>query len=275
MLYFCVWLVIQILLESLPVSSSGHIQLFELLLKKINPPIYHCVFYFPNACSIDLIDHFAHGATILVLLLFFLHRWFFLLRNIRRCFAFILKIIGLAFLADVATSLFYILFHCTGLKSFFPLSVGFAITALLLFSLYWCDNQKHAIFNWRMALILGMVQGIALLPGISRLASTYVVGRWMGLKPHKAFEISWLIFFPLLCAAFLNSLRIIIFKQEALFLLSWHILLIMAIAAIGSYFLLQWSARLAYAHKWWRFGVYMLVPIVISILLIFFGMTRS
>ncbi len=260
-------LVIQILLESLPVSSSGHIQLFELFLKKIDSPINHLIVTFSDACTVDVIDHFAHGATIIILIVFFFSRWFFLLQNLQKCFGIILKIIALAALADIITSAFYVLFHCTIIKSFFSLSLGFIITSLLLLSLYWCSSTQRAIFNWRMALLLGMVQGIALLPGISRLASTYVAARWLGLPSNKAFEVSWLIAFPLMLAAWANSLRLIVFKQQALFLLSWQVLFVMAVAAIASYVLLKWSAQLAYKNEWWRFGIYMLVPIVISILL--------
>ncbi|MEN3041354.1 MAG: undecaprenyl-diphosphate phosphatase [Bacteroidia bacterium] len=53
---------------------------------------------------------------------------------------------------------------------------------------------------WR-ATVVGLVQSLSLLPGISRSAAALFGGRWMGLKKEEAAELSFLLAVPTLGAA--------------------------------------------------------------------------
>lgn len=267
MLYYAIWLFAQIVLESFPISSSGHMLLLDKLLAAV-----HIAPSVNNAAqgnifeSVDVLEHFAHGATIGMVALFFFSRWAFLLRNVKRCWRIIAKIIALGFIADLCTSIFYVFFHFSSVQNYFPVGLGFFITGILLLSLRWCPTKATGTFNWRSATILGVVQGCALLPGISRLASTFVVARWLGIAPRKSFEISWLIVMPLLCAAFLNSVRLMVMEHQASYLLSIPLLATMGIAMVVAYFCLCLVSRLAYSNRLWWFGVYMIGLFLLSLL---------
>ncbi|MDR3550685.1 MAG: undecaprenyl-diphosphate phosphatase [Candidatus Babeliales bacterium] len=271
MLCFCFWLVVQIFLESFPVSSSGHCVLFELYIKKHHYQINHYNDYFLHAgassiMSIALLDHFVHGVTVVMIALFFFSRWWWLLIHLRRCYTIIAKIISLTFIADVMTFCLYLLFHYYLFS--IPLAIGFSITALLLLSLYFVPDypmvSKRQSLTWCKAVILGLVQGFCLLPGISRFAGTYVCARWMGISPHKSFEISWLFFWPLITVAFIHSAAIIVITTPQSLLLTPAVILLMVATGLVSLCALKGVARIAYAQKLWWFGFYMIVPIVVS-----------
>lgn len=46
------------------------------------------------------------------------------------------------------------------------------------------------------ALLLGVAQGLAVLPGLSRSGSTIAVALWLGVRPRRAFELSMLMSVP-------------------------------------------------------------------------------
>lgn len=264
MFVFYLWLFLCIVLESLPISSSGHIALFERIAHKMGY-VFDWTHNAFAACDVvmgDLLEHFVHGATAVVLALFFFSRWFFLLKNFKRCYRIVFKIIGLTCVADCVTACLYLLFHFYG-KPALPLTLGFAITAILLLISRFAQSASNHVFDLRKALILGAVQGIALLPGISRFASTFVCARFLQLPTRKAFEISFLLQWPLIFAAFLNSIRVMVVCPEARALLAWPVPATIAIAIVVAFALFCLVARMVYANQLWKFGVYMMVPIVV------------
>lgn len=51
------------------------------------------------------------------------------------------------------------------------------------------------------ALLLGVAQGLAVLPGLSRSGSTIAVALWLGVRPRRAFELSMLMSVPAILGA--------------------------------------------------------------------------
>ncbi|MCX5922151.1 MAG: undecaprenyl-diphosphate phosphatase [Candidatus Dependentiae bacterium] len=270
MLYFYCWLIVQILLESFPISSSGHCYLVERIAQQYGYVIdhYHDVVSYTHGIGwvrVALVDHFVHGVTVFVVAWFFFSRWSFLLLHVRRCWRIILNIIGLTFVADCITAACYFLIRAYSIA--IPLSVGFIVTALALLSLRFVSRRRKPSFNVAHACLLGFVQGCALLPGISRFATTYVCARWLGFPSHKSFELSWLVVWPLITVAFLHSASVIMISGVQSPLLQPITLLVMASAGVVSFYALRCVARRADAHTMWWFGLYMLVPILISLMI--------
>jgi undecaprenyl-diphosphatase len=89
-----------------------------------------------------------------------------------------------------------------------PLAVGFGflLTGLLLLSSLWAGSAKVPSPNVWAALIVGVAQGLAILPGISRTAATIVTALWFGVRPERAFELSMLLGIPTVAGAILLDL---------------------------------------------------------------------
>lgn len=51
------------------------------------------------------------------------------------------------------------------------------------------------------ALLIGVAQGLAVLPGLSRSGSTIALAMWLGVKPERAFELSMLMSLPAVVGA--------------------------------------------------------------------------
>lgn len=255
MICFYFLMMMQIVLESFPISSSGHCVLFEQIFPYCQlPSLYnHLQSY---------VMYVLHIPTALVIALYFFKEWSFPFRHIKRCWPLILKIMLYTAVADLITLCLYIVkqHHEVHL----PLSVGFTFTALSLYSLRWCDDSDPKSWTLYKAIILGCVQSIAFLPGISRFGITFVAARWMGIASRRAFQIALLIHFPLIVMSSCYALYALgPLKSELLNLISLSVMLgagivaYMGISLVG--YMVKW-------HNMWLWSIYMLVPIIISIL---------
>jgi len=189
----------QIIFESLPVSSSGNVLLWMPVLQKF-------LGLKPIGNILPDFDFLLHAPTLFIIGLFFFQSWSSRLVAIERTFPRLMVVAGCCAVADTMTVIFYFLWKEVG-TTFFPLWLGFLCTTFLLASLYFFSwPVKKSQLQYCDAFILGLVQGIALLPGISRFASTVVVGIWLGYSCKKACKYSFLIQVPLLGAALLKGL---------------------------------------------------------------------
>lgn len=106
---------------------------------------------------------------------------------------------------------------------------------------------------WRAALI-GVAQGIAIVPGISRSGSTIVAGLAVGLRREDAVRFSFLLALPAICGAALLQLRhppsgspgISITLAASGF----------AAAVVTGYLAILLVLRWTRAGKLWQFGLY-------------------
>ena len=272
---------LQIVLEVLPVSSSGNVALFSnLFFGESN--------YVQSVVMLDALDFLLHGSTVFVVGCYFFKTWWSYLKGFvqgdRKCF----WLVFFCVVADCLTVGFYFLFGVTGV-TFFPLWLGFLVTGGLLWSLQlvsgssrlkpqddtsryrlsrMCSRKKHccmchpersvriqdnlnnSLFH---AAILGIVQGIALLPGISRFGSTFVAGRWLGLSREKAFEFSFLIAWPLMVAGFLKGCWQLYHTDNLAQLLRLPVLFSILIATTLSWFVLNWVWGVIKRGQLWKF----------------------
>lgn len=252
-------LVVPILLEPFPISSSGHAFLLEQVCKffGVRVPLIPSAF-----------DHCLHGPIAVATLLYFFQPWLMWLLNQRKNF--FLLCCSLCII-ELLTVSWYGIFSYTGM-TFFPISLGFFITSLLLLSLRFCPTQYvKSSLNLRIGSVLGMVQGVSLLPGISRFGSTFVAARWCGFSSQKAFELSFLIEFPISVAAFLKGSYILMYRNnfmhELLNLVPPFVILITIISCYGGLWLINYIVN---KNALWLFGVYMFFITAITTILSLF-----
>ena len=247
------WILIQIIGESLPISSSGHVQ----LMQKIGN------ISLQNAWIVDFL---LHGPTIIILLLCFFSIWW---KNIFSAHKF-KEALCFVFIADLITTIFWALkISSYSLVQSYFLPIGFCITAVCLYFSYYVQGDKK--FEWSKgdAVILGLVQAVSLLPGISRFAATYWASIWLRYEKRTAVSISFLIQLPLLCAGFLKG-GLALRNDPALFisLMQLWVFLTVLLASIISYFLFCLILRLIEKNRLWYGAYYMIIPIILSLFVV-------
>ncbi len=257
---FYLWTILQIIIESLPVSSSGHLALLEYLCPVGQAVKDSLLFYEPMQ---SYVSYIVHMPTAVVLCVYFYKEWSFPFRHIDRCFPLVVKISVYTALADIITVCCYAVKDHYGMFKM-PLAVGFALTASSLYSLRWCTD-KYASWTMRKAIILGCVQSVAFIPGISRFGLTYVAARWMGSAPRRAFQISMLIQWPLIILASCYSLYSL--GSLSYELLNLPYILVMIGASIIAYKALCLVGHMVAQQSMWMWSVYMLIPVLISLCL--------
>ncbi len=83
------------------------------------------------------------------------------------------------------------------------------ITAVLLFVAQKMRKGSSESPTWKDALWIGSLQSVALVPGISRSASTITAGVWRGLNVSEAVRFSFILSIPAVAGgAFLELLKI-------------------------------------------------------------------
>jgi undecaprenyl-diphosphatase len=266
MLFFLILLFVQVVVESLPVSSSAHVWLVQNYMSCMRLNEHARLIAHKNSADIDIIVHLMHLPTVLIILFFFRDRIFFLLQSLQRSWLIVAKIVLLTVLADSVTVFFFFLFKKFPLP--FPVGLGLIITALILYSLRWVKTS-NAIWDWRYALLIGGVQGIALLPGISRFATVYACASWLGLPQHKAFEITWLVQLPLILAACAESAYLVWGSDQLAFLYEPLSMVMLGIATICGLGALYMAAYMARVGRLWCLSFYMVVPILLWFYLVY------
>jgi undecaprenyl-diphosphatase len=84
-----------------------------------------------------------------------------------------------------------------------PLAVGlgFAVTTAVLVSVRWARGGEDEVPSVWGSILIGLAQGIAVVPGISRSGATICAALWLGVRPGRAFELSMLASVPAVLGA--------------------------------------------------------------------------
>ena len=111
--------------------------------------------------------------------------------------------------------------------------------------------------SYSQALIIGLFQSVAMIPGVSRAAATIVGGLVVGLKRKTIVEFSFLLAVPTMLAATALDLfkSANVFKPEQFVLLGVGFFISFAVAIIAIKFLLAFIKR----HDFIPFGIYRII----------------
>ncbi len=224
-LLFILWN-LHTLLESLPISSSSHLQLFIQRL------------HLPPLKSTQL--HVMHIPTIMIITLFL---W--------PAHPLLISCIGPLIVPDIISGILYVA-TTENQRALWPLWVGFSICGFELVSLHAAPFGTISSISPLTAIIIGIAQALALLPGISRLAATCVTGIWLGIDPTIIFYYSLACELPLLLLAVLRARK----EFPSFGGSSWLVLLV---SAVGAYSMLYLSLAAFTTGAAVFFGWYLLL----------------
>jgi undecaprenyl-diphosphatase len=88
--------------------------------------------------------------------------------------------------------------------------LGFAATSLCIVSTTWVKPGTNDVPSALGSVLIGIAQGLAVLPGFSRSGATITSALWLGVRPERAFELSFLMSLPAVLGAILLEGRHVI-----------------------------------------------------------------
>jgi len=89
----------------------------------------------------------------------------------------------------------------------FVVGVGFLLTSACVLSTHWVRPGHREQPSFAGALVIGFLQGLAVLPGLSRSGGTIAGALWLGVRPDRAFELSFLMSLPAVLGAIVLESR--------------------------------------------------------------------
>ena len=205
--------VIQGLTEFLPVSSSGHLVIFQ-----------HFFDLKESMVSFDISVHFGTLLAVIIIFRKDIQAIIFSLFSFLKSFIkgnHSLALINqepnakLAFLiitGSIPTGITGLVFHNLVDRLFSSIILTGIMLIITGFFLWGTRNIKEnnkniENFSIKGALLIGLIQGIAILPGISRSGSTIAMGIFLGLNRKTAAKYSFLLSVPAVAGAEILNLK--------------------------------------------------------------------
>ena len=252
--------IIQGFTEPIPVSSSGHLVIFESLLNIgtindlnfeifVNFGSFIAIFYYYRKEIFDIIrDFFSYiKYKDKKYKVNYNYAWLIIIATIPA------GIVGLLFKSVIES-----------LTSVKLVGISLLITALMLFLVKNLKGKKEKENMTIMdALVVGLFQVIALFPGISRSGSTLVGGMARNLDRTCAFKFSFMLYLPISIATMILSLKDILSFDKSLIM---PYTLGMVSATIMTYYSIQWFKNILEKGKIKYFVYYCLIVGLITIL---------
>jgi len=232
--------IIQGISEFLPISSTGHLNLAQYLFRQ------------PVSLSLDV---FLHLATLFSVLFFFR-------KFIKYFFDNLIYII----IASIPVAIIGFLFQ-DKIDNIFSdiklLPLFFSITSIFVFSTKYLNpptGGNNTKLNIKNALIIGLFQCIALLPGVSRSGTTIMAGLLIGLSPLDAFNFSFALFIPATIGAVLLGLNNFSFTPS--------LIPVFVLTFLTGLFALSILKKSLLSKNFWKFSIYTFILAIILFLYI-------
>ena len=247
--------IIQGFTEPLPISSSGHIFLFKNVF---NTNMF-------NDLNFEIVANF--GSFLAILFIFrkeiidLVNAFFSFIFNKKKreivkndfkyCIYLIIStipvgIIGIL-LKDVVED---------KLQNIKFLGFAFLLTALMLFLIRNKNGTKEdKDITIRDAIVIGLIQMITIMPGISRSGTVLVACLLCGLSRKTALKYTFILYFPISVATMILGVSDLI-ETGNLTSLAMPYLSGLVTSLIVTYFTYRWLSELVKKGKLWKFSIY-------------------
>jgi undecaprenyl-diphosphatase len=259
--------ILQGLSEFLPISSSGHLVIAEYLLD-----------FNIGGLAFEV---FVHLGTLVAVVLVFRKDIFRLIVAIpdifrltsetlskeKRQYALLAIYIGIG---SVPAALIGILLKDSIEQIFESHTLALMMlffTGLIVWSSRYTHEKATKLKSYH-ALLIGIAQACAILPGISRSGSTIVTGLWLGLPRDEAARFSFLLSAPVIFGAGVLKLKDVV-QQPLPANEIFYILCATVAAAISGYIAIIWLLNVIKKQKLEWFGVYCIAISIFGLILHF------
>ncbi len=271
-IYYILLGIVQGVVEALPVSSSGHLLVFNDLLT--NYLGFKSV-ALSNTELLAIITNF--GSLVAVVILY----WDKIISIIKDFFGYFktkskkqeanYKYGWYIILATIPAGI--IGFIISKLNVFDAISnnikiigITLIITGIFLFLIRKANGKKtEKDMTLKDAMSVGLFQVLGLLPGISRSGSTIVGGLYKGLDRQTAFDFSFMLYIPISCATTLLGLKDLfgsnLTSNEIMFFMMSAV-----VAGVFTYFSVKWFRKVIKKGKLIYFSIYCFIAGLLIIL---------
>ncbi len=233
--------IVQGITEWLPISSSGHLVIFQHFFN-LDVPIFF--------------DIMLHVATLLVIFVVFY-------KDILQMLKALLKLDFKSehgkmnlfiIIGSIPTAIIGFVFHDL-FESFFSnltaVAIALLVTGFILYSTKLVKNNNHKI-TLIDSVLVGIAQGLAIIPGISRSGSTISIGMLLGIKKELVAKFSFLLAIPAIIGATLFEAK----DFASIDINVIPLLFGMLSAFIVGYLSLKWLLNLIIKQKFHLFAYY-------------------
>jgi len=244
--------IVQGLTEFLPVSSSAHLILIPWLLKWREDP----------GLAFDVVLHLG---TLLALIVFYWREWLEMAMSLVNGDRVRHRLLFLLIVASVPGAIIGVLLEKQA-ETIFRSPVLIAVTLATLGLILWTadafGSKKRKIGDLTLvdALLIGLSQALAIIPGVSRSGATITTARFLGIDRADAANFSFLMATPIIAGAGLLEARKF-FHSGLTAQLGWGL----AASAVFGLIAIVWLLRYVRTHTYRPFAIYRIVLAVIVV----------
>ena len=253
--------ILQGVTEPIPVSSSGHVLIFQVIIEKFIPNI-----------DIDFLTlaTITNLGSLLAIIFIYRKQIAGILKGSldyltekksakkdKTAFSYLLKLI----IATIPAGIVGLIVTKLGLFDMLENNIRFIgcmllVTALFLYLIKDFEGKKEKDkITVKDAIIIGLAQMVSIIPGISRSGATIVGGMYRGLKRTAAFDFSFMLYIPISLATSLLGIKDLL--DIGISAGTWIFYIIaMILAAIFTYFATFWFRKIVKEGKLIYFTIY-------------------
>jgi undecaprenyl-diphosphatase len=251
---------IQGLTEWIPISSTGHLRITEYFLS-LELPLFF--------------DIILHIGTLIITFFFFrsdikkiissITSWEFKTENGK-----LVPLILVGTIPTLIIGFFFNSFIVSYFNDLLPLSGAYIFCGIILYLAKTGKEKKNSI-SYFEATQIGIIQGIAVIPGLSRSGFTIAIALLLGIKNELAFKFSFLLSIP----AIIGGLSLTLFDQLNTvgfvgvdFI---DILIGISVSSLVGYFSLNVLKGILLRKKFYLFSFYCWIISIILIVFVIIG----
>lgn len=241
--------------EPLPISSSGHIFLFKNIF---NTNMF-------NDLNFEIVANFGSFLAILFIfrkdvidLLTAFFKYIFK-KSERKKYVTKFKYCVCIIISTIPVGIVGIIFKDVieeKLNNMMFLGFAFLVTALMLFMIRNKNgNKEDKDITIKDAIMIGLIECITIMPGISRSGTVLVACLIANMKRSTALKYTFILYFPISIATMGLGVKDLISNSDLGALLIPYGLGLIA-AGIVTYFTYNWLSNIVKKGKLWKFSIY-------------------
>jgi undecaprenyl-diphosphatase len=236
---------IQGIAEWLPISSTAHLKLAEMFLGLTTTPLFNLVLHLGTLFV--LVFYFRREVKSILIALW---HWEFKSES-----GMLIPRIVVATIPAGIVGLTYALFLADSLGTLPIIAATFIVGATIVYTTKYAKENVE-VLSYKTVLLMGLAEGFAIFPGLSRSGVTISVALLLGLKREKAFKFSFLLSIP----AILGDFAVEVYNQRGVLSTTGmgavEVLAGVVVTVVAGYLSLRLLSRIVRGKKFHYFAFY-------------------